>query len=568
MTSLAEDKDIKLSENNLQANKVAIGTLLFTQKLITSEQLKYALQKQKVTGEKLGELLVRLGMITDNELAPILSDQMGLEYYSNHVIEKPEANVLEMFNQELCLRSNFLPIKRNGDKLVVIVGNADLAYVSQIVTKRSGLRPYLIMADFGKVTSSIKFHYFFSNYPIENLVQKEILILKKDMDQVHNPDLLLDYILHLAVKQRATDIHIQPDANSAHISFRVDGVLQPIVGMSKAVVRLISSIKMRAKMDITEQRLPQDGSFATSVIETPYDVRVSTLSTEYGENVVLRLLPGGVLVRDLSQLGFLEEDLEIMKKMFSQPAGIVLLTGPTGSGKTTTLHAGLRAHGLSGKNILTIEDPIEYKLPVICQTQVNRKANYTFGTAITHFLRHDPDVMLIGEIRDRETATAAMTAAETGHLVLSTLHVNSAIGVIPRLKALGIHSQIIADSLVGVVSQRLLRKICLHCEETYTPELDEWLQVSDDIDIGELKRGKGCHNCGGSGYLGRVPIYEMLPIGKELTNIIANDAPRGEMSKLVENSGLISIRQMAKNRVLNGMTSVEEYMRIIGSELD
>jgi general secretion pathway protein E len=338
--------------------------------------------------------------------------------------------------------------------------------------------------------------------------------------------------------------------------------------MSKAVVRLVSSIKMRAKMDITEQRLPQDGSFTTEVIDTPYDVRVSTLSTEYGENVVLRLLPGGVLVRDLAQLGFLEEDMAIMKKLFSQPAGIVLLTGPTGSGKTTTLHAGLRAHGLSGKNILTIEDPIEYKLPVICQTQVNRKANYTFDTAIKHFLRHDPDVMLIGEIRDQETAHAAMTAAETGHLVLSTLHVNSSIGVIPRLKALGINSQIIADSLLGVVSQRLLRKNCPHCSESYIPDITEWQQISDDPEIRPIKKGSGCKQCSGSGYLGRIPIYELLPAGKELTNAIANDVSRKEITQIVEKNGLISIRNMAKKRVINGETTVAEYLRIIGSELD
>ncbi len=563
MTNLAitkHDEDI--------SKKVAIGTLLFTKKLITSEQLKYALQKQKVTDEKLGELLVRLGMVTDSELTPILAQQLGLPYYQQDEIERPDPKVLQMFNQELCLRSKFLPIKRKGEFLEVIVGNANLEYVSQIITKRSGLRPHLIMADFGKVTRSIKYHYFFSNYPIENLVQKEINLLKNDVDQVHNPEILLDYLLHLAVKHRATDIHIQPDNNSAHISFRIDGVLQPIIGMSKAVVRLISSIKMRSKMDITEQRLPQDGSFGTEVIETPYDVRVSTLSTEFGENVVLRLLPGGVLVRDLSQLGFLSKDISVMKKMFSQPAGIVLLTGPTGSGKTTTLHAGLRAHGLSGKNILTIEDPIEYKLPVICQTQVNRKANYTFETAISHFLRHDPDVMLIGEIRDKETASAAMTAAETGHLVLSTLHVNSAIGVIPRLKALGIHSQIIADSLVGVVSQRLLRKLCQHCSEAYIPSNEEWSLVSDEKEIKQLKRAKGCSQCADSGYLGRTPIYELLPVGKSLTDAIANDASRKQIADIVESKDLLNLRSMAKGRVLNGETSVDEFMRIIGSELD
>jgi len=542
---------------------VRVGALLRESGQLTTNQLEFALQKQQVTGERIGELLLRLGIVSEYDLARLLAEQRHLPFTDVDDHLAPDAQVLAMFNQELCLGRGFLPTRRVDDELEVLLGNADIGVVSELVSQRSGLRPRLLQGEFGKVARAIRQHYYFANYPVEQLVEQEIKRLAQDTDQVYSPDALLDHLLHLAAKQRATDIHIQPEGRSLHVSFRVDGVLRPVLALPASLSRLVSSIKMRAEMDISDQRRPQDGSFASEILDTPYDVRVSTVVTEYGENVVLRLLPGGVHVQGLRELGFLEADVAALRMLFSQPSGIILLTGPTGSGKSTTLHAGLRVHGLSGRNVLTVEDPIEYKLPVICQTEVNRKAGYTFDTAVTHFLRHDPDIMLIGEIRDRETARVAITSAETGHLVLSTLHVNSVFGVVPRLQALDIQAQMIGDSLIGVVSQRLLRKVCPVCAESYTPDADE-LQHLDGRPKGTLKRGAGCEHCDHSGYYGRLPVYEMLLVGQELAHLMAESAPRAELQAAAAKNGYRDMRQMAQARVVRGETTVAELLRVLG----
>lgn len=543
-----------------------IGTLLLEKGEITPLQLEFALQTQRVTGERIGELLLRLGIVLDEDLAKLLAGQRKIPFVSFDRILDMDPQVLGMFNQDLCLNHAFLPIRRVDNKLEVVLGNADPETVQQIISQRSGLHPSFLQAEFGMVIKSIRLNYYFSKNPVEQLVHQEVHRLARDKDQVYSPDALLDYLLILAARYRATDIHLQPEAKSLHISFRVDGVLRPIMAMPSSLSRLLSSIKMRAEIDISDQRRPLDGSFSTNIMDKPYDVRVSTVVTKHGENMVLRLLPGGMHVQGLRGLGFLEEDVELFKMLFSQPSGMILLTGPTGSGKSTTLHAGLRMHGLSGRNVLTVEDPIEYKLPVICQTEVNRKAGYTFDVAVTHFLRHDPDIMLIGEIRDAETARVAITAAETGHLVLSTLHVNNVFGVNSRFQALGIHAQMVADSLIGVISQRLLRTNCPACSARYTPTAGE-LQHLDGETPSELKRGEGCSLCNETGYYGRVPVYEILPVGHEMANLIATGAPQGELEIFALANGYTSMRKMAQARVLRGETTVDEMLRVLGVEL-
>jgi len=542
---------------------VRVGALLRESGQLTENQLEFSLQKQRVTGERIGELLLRLGIVSEFDLARLLAEQRQIPFADVDDHPAPDAEVLAMFNQELCLARGFLPLRRVGDALQVLLGNADTEAVSQVVTQRSGLRPSFLQAEFGKVTRAVRQFFYFANYPVERLVDQEIKRLDRDTDQVYGPDALLDHLLHLAAKHRATDIHIQPEGRSLHVSFRVDGVLTPVMALPPTLSRLLSSVKMRAEMDISDQRRPQDGSFAGVIMDTPYDVRVSTVVTEYGENMVLRLLPGGVHVQGLRELGFLQPDVETLRMLFSQPSGIILLTGPTGSGKSTTLHAGLRVHGLSGRNVLTVEDPIEYKLPVICQTEVNRKAGYTFDSAVTHFLRHDPDIMLIGEIRDSETARVAVTAAETGHLVLSTLHVNSVFGVVPRLGALGIQAQMIGDSLIGVVSQRLMRRNCPVCSESVAPtEFDlEHLQTTA---VTELRRGIGCAHCNQTGYYGRLPVYETLLVGREMEDLIATGAPRSIMESSALQHDYVAMHQMARARVLRGETTVAELLRVLG----
>ncbi len=377
-------------------------------------------------------------------------------------------------------------------------------------------------------------------------------------------DTLVQHIFHLAVKMRATDIHIRPMRKSTNIAFRVDGVLTSVMALPAALNRLVSSIKMKADMDIAEQRLPQDGRFTATILNNVYDFRVSTIVSPQGENMVLRVLPLESSTMGMGQLGFFEEHIQTVERMFNEPFGIILLTGPTGSGKSTTLYAGIRRLNLLQKNVLTVEEPIEYDIPLIRQTQVNIKAGYTFSSAIRYFLRHDPDVILIGEIRDAETAATAVTASTTGHLVLSTLHTNSALGAIPRLKDLGVRSFLIADSLIGVVSQRLVRKVCNACRETYEPPAWEKAYLKDES-LTTLSRGQGCEACLGSGYFGRTLAYEILTVNKELALMIEQEADLKDISEVVKGSGFVDIFDIMAEKVRQGVTTTAEAVRILGN---
>lgn len=550
-----------------QVQFVRLGESLINADLMNQNQMEFALQKQRVTGEKLGELLVRLGIVSEFDLAKHLATQKDIEFVDVSSAAPPENDLLRMFNQEYCLHRSFFPLHKQGNKLVVVIGNTDVEDVQQAVSRKVGMDCIVKQGEFGKVMQAIRHHYFYIDNPVEELFAKEVQRLEKDTDQVLSPDKLIDYLMHMSVMQRATDIHIQPELKSIHISFRIDGVLQPILGLPVQLKRLISAIKRHADMDISDQLRPQDGSFSTEILSMAFDVRVSTLISEYGENIVMRLLPNGMHVKGLNELGFYEEDLRLLNNMFVHPHGILLMTGPTGSGKSTTLHAGLRSRGMIGKNILTVEDPIEYKLPTICQTQVNRRSGYDFSNAIRQFLRHDPDVMLVGEIRDSETAHAAITAAETGHLVLSTLHVNSVLGVISRLQALDIPVQMIADSLVGVVNQRLARQVCPHCKTSYQPsEADKAILPSEQQDI-TLHHGTGCEHCNGTGYYGRLPLYEILDVDAELQEMIASNASRTELMRKLDASGFRSIESMALKQVIAGNTTLDEAYRLLGNSL-
>lgn len=546
---------------------VRLGESLLNAELMNQNQMEFALQKQSVTGERLGELLVRLGIVSEFDLAKHLATQTGVEFIDVDIVPMPPADILRQFNQEYCLNRGFLPLSRDGNELIVVIGNANVQDVKQAVSQRVGINCKIKQGEFSKVSQAIRHNYFFIDNPVDQLFLKEVSKIDKDSDQVLSPERLIDYLLHLAVLQRATDIHIQPEPKSLHISFRIDGVLQPIFAIPVTLKRLIAAIKRYAGMDISDQLRPQDGSFSTSILSMPFDIRVSTLISEYGENVVMRLLPSGMHVKGLNELGFFEEDLTTLNKMFVHPHGILLMTGPTGSGKSTTLHAGLRSKGMVGKNILTVEDPIEYKLPTICQTQVNRKAGYDFSNAIRQFLRHDPDVMLVGEIRDPETANAAITAAETGHLVLSTLHVNSVLGVVSRLQALDVPIQMIADSLVGVVNQRLARQICLNCKTEYQPNEEELTYFPQATTKISLFMGEGCTHCKGTGYFGRIPLYEILYVDSELQEMIASNATRSELLRKLEAINFRSIEKMAIHQVLLGNTTLEEITRLLGNSL-
>jgi len=553
--------------NNTQGlvslEQAKLGVLLNEQGLLDPIQLHYARQKNLVEQTSFGRLLIRHGLANESDIVRTHAEMQGIDFAPVETLPIPDPRILAMFNRELCQMRQFLPLRRNEDMLEVLLGDADQAAVAQLVLQRSGLRCHFIQGEYGKVARLIRQTYYFAQNPIETLLEKEIRRLAVDNDHAYSPEKLLDYLLHLAVRERTTDIHIAPSEHSLHVLFRVDGVLRPMWAMPNSLARLLGYIKLSAEMDISEQRRPQDGSFRATVLDSPLTVRVSTLITDSGERMVMRLLPEQSDLAGLEEMGFFPEDVSLLERLFAKPAGLILITGPTGSGKSSSLHAALRMQSLIERNVLTVEDPIEYRVPGAGQTEVNRRAGYEFGSALRHFLRHDPDVILLGEMRDAETAQAAVEAAATGHLVLSTLHVTTVFGVVPRLRPLGLEAQVIADNLLAVVNQRLVRQVCPFCgkESAFTESECQWL----DVPLGTSgRRGSGCDRCRGSGYYGRLPVYDIMIVDEQLANGIADDINREGLRNLAMSAGFRSIESVARRRILSGQTTTEEILRVVG----
>ncbi|MEO5332209.1 MAG: GspE/PulE family protein [Magnetococcus sp. YQC-5] len=539
-----------------------LGELLKEKGLITNTHIELALQDQKVTRERVGEILERLGFISQFDIATTIADQDGRKYVDVDQ-KRPSPASLRLFNINACLTHKFLPYFNDDKEAIVVTFSDDVEGLEKFISRSTGLKPRIRQGEKGKIINAIQYYYYFLENPVEKLIEKEIQLLYADRDGVRSLDSFVMHLLQLAVKARASDIHIRPMDLTISVAFRVDGVMRAQFALPLTFKRLISTLKMKSGMDIAEQRLPQDGSFSETILNNSFDFRVSSTICPYGENLVLRLLPTRGDFMGMRQLGVFEEDIELLTQIFNEPFGIVLLTGPTGSGKTTTLYAAVRRLNLTEKNILTVENPIEYRIPLIRQTQINIKAGYTFANAIRFFLRHDPDVIMVGEIRDQETAQTAVSASETGHLVLSTLHTNTALGAIPRLRSLGIPNFMLADSLVGVVSQRLVRKICPGCKEAYQPDADE-LAYLQDPEITTLWRGRGCEHCHQSGYMGRTLIYEILRSNRELAGMIGRDADLESMERSVIQAGFKNIFHTAVRKVKLGMTTVREVIRVLG----
>ena len=539
-----------------------IGVLLKEKGLINETQIQYALQEQKITKEMLGELFQRLGFVTEHDVIATLSEQSGIPHVDVDEV-LPDTRLLKQFNKNLCLKNLFLPIRKEGGHLVTAIYDLANEKTAQLITRQTGLAPQYHLAERKKLTNAInKFYYFLEN-PVEKQIETETSLLSQDLEKARSMENLVRLLLHLAVKRRATDIHIQPMKKALRISFRIDGVMVPVLSLHPSLNRIVAAIKMKAEMDIAEQRLPQDGRFSTTILNNSYDFRVSTTVSPDGENMVLRVLSMENTVLGLEQLGFFSKHIRMVENLFNEPFGIILLTGPTGSGKSTTLYSGIQRLNLIEKNVVTVEEPIEYDIPLLCQTQVNEKAGYTFASAIRYFLRHDPDVILVGEIRDQETAATAITASTTGHLVLSTLHTNSALGAIPRLRDLGVRPFLIADSLIGIVSQRLVRKTCTHCKVAYRPRNWEKTYLRN-AQLERLFRGKGCDLCGGTGYLGRTLIYEVLKVNKTLADLIGQDTDMSLLEKKARESGFVDIFDVTIKKVIDGITTAEEALRVLG----
>ncbi|NPA42010.1 MAG: type II/IV secretion system protein [Aquificae bacterium] len=547
-----------------------LGELLRELGYLTEDQLEVALEVQKLNGKSLGSILVELSFVSPQELAQAIAHQAGKEFVDLSVYH-PSTEALKLLDKATALQLEVLPLSIEGGKLLVAVSDPFNINIIDLITRKTGLEVEVYVSDRESILRSIEIYYEQLESPLEDRIRD---LIEKSLKNEADIPKLVDLLINEAVIERATDIHISPESLASHVFYRIDGVLHHYFSMPKDIhPSVVSRIKIISGMDISEQRLPQDGAFTYTFLGENYDVRVSTVPTAYGENAVLRMLPKNLSLFNLRNLGFEEDILLQFEEVISKPYGMVLVTGPTGSGKTTTLYASLRRINSLRKNILTVEDPIEYRFPFIKQTQVNERAGYTFAKAVRHFLRQDPDVILIGEIRDEETAEMAVRASITGHLVLSTLHTNDAVSTIPRLIDLKVKEYMVASGVLAISAQRLIRKICVFCKEEYEASVDELKRFgfSDesikkfaDSDRLKLARGKGCEHCKGTGYLGRVAIVELLRIDEEIGDMIVRGYPPLALLQKAREKGMRTLKEDGLLKVLKGITTPEEVKRVVG----
>jgi len=544
-----------------------IGQLLEELGFITKEQIKVTLDVQKANPKFFGETLQDLDFVTSGEISQAIAIQNNLEYINLEFVV-PSAEALRLIPYNVAKAKNILPISIDENTLTVATQDVNELSTLDYLRKISNKNVKFVVEDKKAIARYAEMFY----YQLSNPIEEEIAaIIKSALGEVEvNIPHLFELFLNSAIKDHATDIHISPESSVTHISYRIDGVLQHFYALPlKLHNQLVARIKILSNLDISEQRKPQDGAFSYEFLSEQFDLRISTLPTNYGENIVMRLLGKNSSLFSLKQLGLTKANIEKVEKYFSKPYGIVLIVGPTGSGKTTTLYSALRKIDSLKKNVMTIEDPIEYKFSFIKQTQLNEKAGYTFHNAIRAFMRQDPDVMLVGEIRDRDTAELAVRASITGHLVLSTLHTNDAIGTIPRLNDLGIEPYLIGSGLLAVIAQRLVRRLCSNCKVPVEATVEELENLGISKKIIELYPNYtlfdavGCEHCRKTGYIGRESIVEILEIDEDIEELITKKAGTQEILHAARSKGMHSLKEDGQIKVLEGITTIQEINRVV-----
>jgi len=535
--------------------------------LLTPEQLRISLKEQKRTREMLGQILVRLGFVTQDQIEAALAQESGTVQKNLEFVEI-DLDAVKLITEEIARKYKLIPISRESDILTVaMVDTFDVVAVDE-VQNQSGLEVNVIAASEKDVLEAINKYYGFSGSIDEVVDQALAEGLGKDRADQEAQEApiirLVNQLILRGVNEGATDVHFEPDEKVLRVRYRLDGALQQGFLLPKQLQpSVIARIKILADLNIAESRIPQDGKIRFQVGKKDVDLRVSTLPTIHGENVVMRILDKSKVILGLEDLGFSPQNLEIFTEMIQRPHGIILVTGPTGSGKTTTLYTALAHINSLDKKIATLEDPVEYQLSVIRQTQINEEIGMTFASGLRSLLRQDPDVILVGEMRDSETAEMAIRAALTGHLVFSTLHTNDAAGALPRLIDMGLDPYLLASSIIMVLAQRLVRKICPDCKESYTVPAEE-LQA---LGLGEMEgfsfyRGTGCDKCNQSGYRGRAAIYELLPVNDAVRELILQGASSGEIQKCAMGQGMMPMRNDGFKKVVVGLTTIDEVMRL------
>ena len=560
-----------------------LGELLLREKLITPLQLQQAIEEQKSTGGRLGYQLTKMGFIEENELTAFLSKQYGVPSIDLNEFDI-EPDIIKLIPKEVVLKHQVIPVNRTGSTLIVAMADPSNIFAIDDIKFLTGYNVEVVVASEQAIEGSVE-KYYTSNVTFDDVMldfdDDEVDIVDAEED-INELDLeksagdapvikLVNLILLDAIRKGASDIHVEPFEKQLRVRYRIDGmlyeVMKPPVKLKHAIT---SRIKIMSQLDIAERRLPQDGRIKLKMGKNKeMDFRVSVLPTIWGEKIVLRLLDKSNLQLDMTKLGFEEKILENFKKAIHNPYGMILITGPTGSGKTTTLYSVLSELNRSDVNISTAEDPVEYNLFGINQVQMHDDIGLNFSSALRSFLRQDPDIILVGEIRDFETAEIAIKAALTGHLVLSTLHTNDAPSSVSRLLNMGIEPFLVAASVVLIGAQRLCRKMCQDCKEPIDVPAQVLLDLGihpDDVDEITIMKGAGCRSCNGTGYRGRIAVYEIMTMTEELREFVLNGASTLELKREAVRQGMKTLRMSALTKLAEGMTSLDEVSRLTAGD--
>jgi type IV pilus assembly protein PilB len=561
-----------------------IGQILKDEGKITEEQLNKALEIQKSSGELLGYILVRMGIVSEKDVLEAYSQQIDVPY-----VDLEEVNIdldaVRLVPRHIAQRHNLIPFKKYEDRLVVAMENPLNVFAIDELHMITGLRIECNIASKSQIEAAINEYYRAGMSLTETLQDIQVIdttavteIAPVEEEEEETVDTarelseeapivrMVNAIIMQAIRDRATDIHIEPQSRELRVRFRIDGVLHEALTPPKRLqAAIVSRIKIMANLDIAEKRLPQDGRIMLNVEGREFDFRVSTIPTMFGEKVEIRILDKTGVLLQIDKLGFSSDAQAIFEELINKPYGMILATGPTGCGKTTTLYSALHKLNTIDKNLITIEEPIEYQLHGVAQAQVNVKAGLTFANALRSILRQDPDIVMVGEIRDKETAEIAIHAALTGHLVLSTMHTNDAALTVVRFFHMGVEPFLISSSVIGIVSQRLARTICPKCIQSYEASSDTLRKLGLNIksESVTLYRGRGCDYCKYTGYRGRTGIFEVMKIDDEIRNLIVRKASSTEIRETARRKGMKTLLEAGLEKVLEGTTTLEEVIRVV-----
>lgn len=553
----------------MTANRKRLGDLLIEAGLLTQKDMDLALGLQKKTGMKLGEILINEGIIDEYKIIEVLEYQLGIPHIDlkkYHI----EPNAPGLISENLAKLYNLIPVKSEENLLYIAMADPMNIVAIDDVSLATGMEIQPLIATNKDVKRAIEFFYGkeSTELAIEDIHKEYESVVdtldEEQLNEINNAPLvrLVNSIIKQAIVAKASDIHIEPFEFHVRVRFRIDGELQEVVSPSKSThSAIVTRIKIMGKMNIAEKRVPQDGRVETFMEGRAVDLRISVLPTVYGEKVVIRILDRGSFSFNKKELGFSDSNLAAFDKIIKSPNGIILTTGPTGSGKTTTLYVVLKELNNIDKNIITVEDPVEYRLDGVNQVQVNTKAGLTFANGLRSILRQDPDIIMIGEIRDAETAQIAVRASITGHLVLSTMHTNDTASTVSRLTDMGIEPYLVSSSVVGIIAQRLVRKVCQDCAKDYTPTEAEKGLVGI-VESLTTKKGTGCNVCNYTGYKGRTAIHEIMPVNRQIRQMINELRSVDDIRAVAKEEGMITLRDSCLKLVKDGITTIDELIKI------